>query len=98
MQIKLAFSHTPLALFRVTAVVNGRKHAPQPIVTQYRDEGVFLDLLLEAEIDPATHAELIQAVAAAATAPNSAACCEDVDLTPEQLEILRLEPVLSQSD
>jgi hypothetical protein len=98
MHLKLAFSHDPSDLFRVTAVVtDGRNHAPVPIVHQYKNEGVFYDLLLKAEIDPDTHARLVHAIAAVVIAPHSATCCEDVEFSSKQLEILRLASVLSQN-
>jgi hypothetical protein len=96
MKIKLAFSHTSFGLFKITAASIERKHQPQPIIALYRDESVFLALLLDAKVDPETHAQIVTSVAAAATGPSSAACCEDVDLTTQQLELLHLESVLSQ--
>jgi hypothetical protein len=97
MRLKLAFSYAPSDLFRVTAVVkDGRSHSPEPVIAQYKKEGVFCDLLLEADIDPETQVKLFHAISAAITAPDSATCCEDVEFSPEQLEILRLDSVLTQ--
>jgi hypothetical protein len=79
MHLKLAFSYAPSDLFRVTAVViDDRSHSPEPVVTQYENEGVFYDLLLEAEVDTEIHGRLVHAILAAVTAPDSATCCEDV--------------------
>jgi hypothetical protein len=98
MHLKLAFSYDPSDLFRVTAVVaNGRSHAPEPIVAQYKNEKVFYDLLLEAGIDAETHARLVHAISATLAAPDSSTCCEDVEFSHEQLEVLRLDSVLSQN-
>jgi hypothetical protein len=97
MHLKLAFSYDPSDLFRVTAVVvDGRSHAPEPVVAQYRNEKVFYDLLLEADVDTETHARLVHAISSTITAPDSVTCCEDVEFSPEQLEVLRLDSVLSQ--
>ncbi|WP_213807118.1 hypothetical protein [Granulicella sp. dw_53] len=97
MHIKLAFGHTSLGQFRVNAVILGGRNAPEPVVAQYAHERVFLELVSRAEITPETHAQIVKAIAAGTTAPNAAACCEDVVLSLKQLEILRLEPVLHQS-
>jgi hypothetical protein len=99
MHLKLAFSYDPSDLFRVTAVVtDGSRHATEPVVAQYKNEGFFYNLLLDAGIEAETQARLIHAIAAAATSPTAAACCEEVELTPDQLTMLRLGSVLSQSD
>jgi hypothetical protein len=98
MHLKLVFSYDPSDLFRVTAVIsNGLRHAPEPVVAQYRNEKTFYDLLLEANVATETHTRLVHAIATAATSPNFAACCEAVELTPNQLRILRLAKVLTQT-
>lgn len=98
MHLKLAFSYDPSDLFRVTAVfADGHRHATEPIAAQYKGEKVFIELLLSAEIDKDTQARLMQAVDAAAHEQSKAARGEDVALTRRQLEILRLDSVLSQN-
>jgi hypothetical protein len=98
MLLKLAFSYDPSDLFRVTAVVtDGRSHLTEPVVAQYKNEGIFYSLLLEADVDSVTQARIVRAITAAATAPSAAACCEEVEFTPAQLTMLRLGSVLSQS-
>ena len=97
MHLNLAFSYDPSNLFRVTAVVaNGRNHAPQPIVAQYKNEKAFYDLLLKANVETETHARLVHAISSTLTAPDSATCCEEIEFSPGQLEVLRLDSVLSQ--
>lgn len=97
MRLKLAFSHTSHSRFRVNAIIFGGRNAPGPIVSQYTHEKVFLELVSQAEIAPETHDKIVQAITVATTAPSAAACCEDVVLSLNQLEILRLEPALHQS-
>ena len=97
MHLKLAFSYDPSDLFRVTTVVvSGRGHAPEPVVAPYKNEKTFYDLLLEADVDTETHARLVHAISATLTAPDSATRCENVEFSAEQLEVLRLDSVLSQ--
>jgi hypothetical protein len=96
-QIKLAFSKTGLGLFKVTAAIPASPKAispREPVIAQFRDEGRFLELLRDAELDPETHARLVGTIAAAANSPDGAACCEEIDLTPEQLKILHLASVI----
>ena len=85
-----------LGLFKVTAVPTMPKMISprEPVLAQFRDEGRFLALLQDADLDPETHALLAGTVAAAAKSPDATACCEEIDLTPEQLKILHLASVI----
>ena len=97
MQIKLAFSKTGLGLFKVTAAIPSipKVISPrEPVIAQFKDEGRFLELLHDAELDPETHARMAGTIAAVANSPDGAACCEEFDLTPAQLKILHLASVL----
>jgi hypothetical protein len=95
-RIKLTFSITGLGLFKVTAVPTMPKiiSPREPVLAQFRDEGRFLSLLRDAELDPETHALLVGTVAAAANSPDGTACCEEIDLTPLQLKALHLASVI----
>jgi hypothetical protein len=97
MHLKLAFGSSSSGLFKVTASSTGRKHSPEPVVVLFKDKSVFLTLLDRANIDLETRSRLVQAITASVSAPGSAACCAQVELSREELEILRLEIVLSQS-
>lgn len=89
MRLKLAFSHTTSDLFRVHAVaffdVSMGEGKLDPITIEYADEGVFLHLLEEADLDPIQHAQIVGAIAALAVSPNTPACCEDVSVNESQL-------------
>jgi hypothetical protein len=92
MRLKLAFSHTTGDLFRVHAVpffdVSMGESKRDPVTIEYVDEGVFLYLLEEADLDAAQHAQVVGAIAALAVSPNTPACCEDVSVNESQLLIL----------
>ena len=75
MRLKLAFSHTTSDLFRVHAVpffdVSMREGKREPFTIEYADEGVFLHLLEEADLDPIQHAHIVGTIAALAVSPNT---------------------------
>ena len=88
MHLKLAFSYDH-DLFRVTTLQIGEHDArPEPIVIQYADDAVFLELLFEAEVEPITHARIVGAVAGAVTAPHADSCCVDVIFSEHQFDTL----------
>jgi hypothetical protein len=89
MRLKLAFSHTTSDLFRVHAVpffdVAMSEGKSDPFTIEYADEGVFLYLLEQADLDPTEHAQVVEAIAALAVSPNTPACCEEVSVSESQL-------------
>ena len=89
MRLKLAFSHTTGDLFRVHAVpffdVSMSEGKHDPITIEYADEGVFLHLIEEADLDASQHAHIVGALAVLAVSPNTLACCEDISVNESQL-------------
>jgi hypothetical protein len=98
-RIKLEFSKTSIGLFKVAAAVPAipKVISPrEPVVAQFRNVGRFLELLRDAGLAPQTHALMADSIAVAANSPAGTTCCGEVDLTPDQLKILRLDSVLQK--
>jgi hypothetical protein len=89
MRLKLAFSHTNSDLFRVHAIpffdVSMSEGKSEPFTIEYADEGVFLHLLEQADLDPNEHAQVVGAIAALAVSPGTPACCEAISVNESQV-------------
>ena len=100
MRLKLAFSHARSDRFRVHAIPlierTKRCHGREHFIVEYADEGVFLDLIDQADVDPAQQAHIILSIAALDVSPDTPACCEDVCLDGPQLLILLNGAIQSQ--
>jgi hypothetical protein len=91
MRFTLAFSHNSEGLFRVTAAANPNAHKGTGfVVAIYRDEAAFCRLVLAAGLRHEEVQRLIAAVELTEFNRSTPACCEDLDLDDEQLQILRL--------
>jgi hypothetical protein len=91
MRLKLAFTRGPAGVLRVHAVPlyessktgRGGRH----FLASYANEGVFLSLLEQADIDP-IHAHIVESVGTLALSPGTLVYCDDVSLDERQLLIL----------
>jgi hypothetical protein len=91
MRFTVAFSHNSEGLFRVTAAANPNAHKGIGfVVAIYKDEATFCHLVQAAGLQPDETKRLIGAVELTEFNHSTPACCEDVDLDDEQLQILRL--------
>jgi hypothetical protein len=84
MLLKLVFSRTVENTFRVHVVEATGGTGGRGMLMDFPDEGVFLDKLLEADIDAAHHARIFGAIAIAAISPGLPSCYESVELSPGQ--------------
>jgi hypothetical protein len=95
MRLKLAFSHSSLSLFRVSAVSLDDR-CSETAITVFDDGDAFLRLLRETRIS----AEERQSIALAVTASidsHSVICCVETNLAPDDIRLLRLRAILSRS-
>jgi hypothetical protein len=91
MRFTLAFSHNSEGFFRVTAAANPNAHKGTGfVVAIYKDEASFCRLVHAAGLQLEESQRLTAAVELTEFNRSTPACCEDVDLDDEQLQILRL--------
>ena len=95
MRLKLAFSHSSLSLFRVSAVSLDDRSS-ETAITVFDDRDVFLRLLRETRI-AAEERQLIAMAVNASIDGNSGVCCVDANLAPEDIQLLRLRAILARS-
>ncbi|MBB5060536.1 hypothetical protein HDF16_005272 [Granulicella aggregans] len=87
MRFKFAFNKTIRGTLRVSATaVGGSDH----VLSIYDNDEAFVRLLELAELDPGTMSSLKGSAELAFGSPRTPACCEEVELTEEQLTVLRL--------
>ena len=95
MRLKLAFSHSSLSLFRVSAV-SLDDYSSETAITVFDDGDTFLKLLSETRI-AAEERRLIATAVNASIDRHSVICSAEADLAPEDIRLLRLRAILSRS-
>ena len=95
MRLKLAFSHSSLSLFRVSAVSLDDRGS-ETAITVFDDGDAFLKLLRETRI-AAEERRLIAMAVNASIDRHSVICCAEANLAPEDIRLLRLRAILSRS-
>jgi hypothetical protein len=95
MRLKLAFSHSSLSLFRVSAVSLDNRGS-ETAITVFDDGDAFLRLLRETRIT-VEERQLIALAVNASIDRHSVICCAEANLTPEDIRLLRLRATLSRS-
>ena len=87
MLFKLAFNKTMQGTLRVSATtVHGSDH----VLSIYDNDEAFTRLLEHSELDPDTIGSLKGSAELAYGPQNTSTCCEEVELTQVQLNVLRL--------
>lgn len=87
MLFKLAFNKTAHGTLRVSATtVQGSDH----VIAIYDNDEAFTRLLEHSELDADTRGSLKGSAQLAYGSQNTPTCCEEVELTEAQLNILRL--------
>jgi hypothetical protein len=87
----LQLSKTFKGLVRVKASI-GR--SAESVIAIYENEDAFLKLVRHADLDDSTVSTLENMVANAFSSPRRPTCCADIQLTNEQLRVLRLRAIL----
>ena len=88
MHYRLAFGITDDAYLRVTAAAPG-----QPVVSAiHLNDEVLAVAVRKAEMGPLQTLRILEAATEARKQPGVEVCCEVVELTPRQLDLLCLQP------
>jgi hypothetical protein len=87
MLFKLAFNKTILGTLRVSATA---VHRSDHVLSVYDNDEAFVRLLEVSGLDTQAAASLKGSAELAFGTPGTPACCEEVELTTEQLNVLRL--------
>jgi hypothetical protein len=87
MLLKLAFNKTMHGTLRVSATTaRGSDH----VLSIYDNDEAFTRLLEHSDLDPDTIRSLKESAELAYGSQNTSTCCEEMELTHAQLNILRL--------
>jgi ArsR family metal-binding transcriptional regulator len=87
MRYKLAFNKTHDGLLKITTSIGG---VSEKVISIYESDQVFLSVVKQSDLDFEVVAALEEAVNTAFSPAQTPSCCEEVELSDDQLIFLRL--------